>query len=120
MLEAFLHSPSKVISWPPLVRRAARLRLPFWLWAIIIGFVPTRLLATLDYIVVPPSGLGGYLIDTALVLSIFLVYFVYAIRFISNRLERLNEYVLQMCPDEPLHCLSIPFRLVNFLIVMLF
>src|SRR5438876_554742 len=101
MLGAFLHSPSKVISWPPLVRRAARLRLPFWLWAIIIGFVPTRLLATLDYIIVPPAGLGGYLIDTALVLSIFLVYFVYAIHFISNRMERLDDYVNQISPEPP-------------------
>jgi len=113
MLGAFLHSPSKVISWPPLVRRAARLRLPFWLWAIIIGFVPTRLLATLDYIIVPPAGLGGYLIDTALVLSIFLVYFVYAIHFISNRMERLDDYVNQISPDPPANRLRIPFRLAN-------
>src|SRR2546427_430934 len=49
------------MSWPSLVRHASRLRLPFWLWAIIIGFAPTRLLATLDYLVVPPGGPGGYL-----------------------------------------------------------
>src|SRR5438552_19070484 len=99
MLGAFLHSPSKVISWPPLVRRAAKLRLPFWLWAIIIGFVPTRLLATLAYIIVPPARLGGYLIDTALVLSIFLGYFVYAIHLLLNLLERLDDYVNQISRD---------------------
>jgi len=100
-----------------LVRRAARLRLPFWLWAIIIGFVPTRLLATIDYLIVPPGGPGGYLLDTALVLSIFLVYFVYAIRSISNRMERLSEYVKQMSPDVPVDSLRIPFRLASILAV---
>ena len=108
---------SAVISWPSLVRQASRLRLPFWLWAIIIGFVPTRLLATIDYLFVPPGGPGGYLLDTALVLSIFLVYFVYAIRFILNRMEQLNEYVLQMSPDAPVDGLRIPFRLANILAV---
>jgi hypothetical protein len=93
------------------------LRLPFWLWAIIIGFVPTRLLAMLDYLIVPPGGPGGYLLDTALVLSIFLVYFVYAIRFISNRMERLSEYVKQMSPDLPIDGLRIKFRLANVLAV---
>jgi hypothetical protein len=93
------------------------LRFRFWLWALIIGFVPTRLLATLDYIVVPPGGPGGYLLDTALVLSIFLVYFVYAIRFISNRMEQLSEYVKQMSPDVPVDGLRIPFRLANILAV---
>ncbi|HEX9430009.1 MAG TPA: hypothetical protein VF944_06480 [Candidatus Bathyarchaeia archaeon] len=93
------------------------MRLPFWLWAIIIGFVPTRLLATIDYLFVPPGGPGGYLLDTALVLSIFLVYFVYAIRFVLNRMEQLNEYVLQMSPDAPVDGLRIPFRLANILAV---
>src|SRR6266568_2184404 len=50
-----LQRRSAVISWPSLVRQASRLRLPFWLWAIIIGFVPTRLLATIDYLFVPPK-----------------------------------------------------------------
>ena len=100
-----------------MVRRAAGLKLPFWLWAIIIGFVPTRLLATLDYIVVPPSGFGGYLVDTALVLSFFLVYFVYAIHFISNRMEQLDDYVKQMSPDLQASGLRIPFRIVNVLAV---
>src|SRR5438094_7951608 len=112
-----LQPRSAFISWPSLVRQASRLRLPFWLWAIIIGFVPTRLLATIDYLFVPPRGPGGYLLDTALILSIFLVYFVYAIRFISNRMERLNEYVLQMSPDAPVDGLRIPFRLANILAV---
>ena len=112
-----MYRPSTVISWPSFVRRAAGLRLPFWLWAIIIGFVPTRLLATLDYLFVPPGGLGGYLLDTALVLSIFLVYFVYAIRFISNRMEGLGDYVKQMSPDMPIDGLRIPFRAGNILAV---
>jgi len=107
-----LHGPT-IVSWPSLVRRAAGLRLPFWLWAVIIGFVPTRLLATLDYLIVPPAGLGGYFLDTALVLSLFLVYFVYAIHFISKRMERLDNYVTQMNPDQPVNALRIPFRLAN-------
>lgn len=106
-----MQSNSAVISWPSLVRRAAGLRLPFWLWAIIIGFVPTRLLASLDYLIVPPAGLGGYLLDTALVLSLFLVYFVYAIHFISKRMERLDDYVKQISPDLRDNALRIPFRL---------
>ena len=112
-----MHGPSTVISWPSFVRLVAGLRLPFWLWAIIIGFVPTRLLATLDYLIVPPAGLGGYLLDTALVLSFFLVYFVYAIHFISNRMERLNDYVKQMSPNMPGDGLRIPFRLGNVFVV---
>jgi len=112
-----LRTPYTIISWPSWVRRAAGLGLPFWLWAIIIGFVPTRLLATLDYLIVPPGGPGGYLLDTALVLSIFLVYFVYAIRFISNRMKRLSEYVKQMNLDVPVDGLRIPFRLANILAV---
>src|SRR5439155_263425 len=87
----------------------------FLIMGIMIGFVPTRLLATIDYLFVPPRGPGGYLLDTALILSIFLVYFVYAIRFISNRMERLNEYVIQMSPDAPVDGLRIPFRLANIL-----
>jgi len=112
-----LSCPSGVISWPSLIRRAAGLRLPFWLWAVIIGFVPPRLLATLDYLIVPPAGLGGYLLDTALVLSLFLVYFVYAIHFISKRMERLDDYVKQMSPDLPDSVLRIPLRLSNVLAV---
>ena len=108
-----------IVSWPSLVRWAARLRLPFWLWAIIIGIVPTRLLATLDYLIVPPAGLGGYLLDTALVLSLFLVYFVCAIHFISRRIERLVDYVRQMSPGLPVNALKIPFRLANVLAVWL-
>src|SRR5437879_6687386 len=76
-------------------------------------FIPTSLLATLDYLIVPPAGLGGYLLDTALVLSFFLVYFVYAIHFISNRMERLNDYVKQMSPNMPGDGLRIPFRLAH-------
>src|SRR2546428_7130588 len=105
------------MSWPSLVRHASRLRLPFWLWAIIIGFAPTRLLATLDYLVVPPGGPGGYLLDTAVVLSIFIVYFVYAIRFISSRMEQLSDYVKRMSPDVPVDSLRIPFRAANILAV---
>src|SRR2546426_4547374 len=105
------------MSWPSLVRHASRLRLPFWLWAIIIGLAPTRLLATLDYLVVPPGGPGGYLLDTAVVLSIFIVYFVYAIRFISSRMEQLSDYVKRMSPDVPVDSLRIPFRAANILAV---
>ncbi|HLC10432.1 MAG TPA: hypothetical protein VJL56_01145 [Candidatus Bathyarchaeia archaeon] len=112
-----MQSPHTVVSWPSLVRRAAGLRLPFWLWAIIIGFVPTRLLAILDYLIVPPAGLGGYLLDTALILSFFLVYFVYAIHFISNRMEQLDDYVKQMSPDLQASGLRIPFRIANVLTV---
>jgi len=112
-----LSSPSTPISWPSFVRRGARLRLPFWLWAIIIGFVPTRILATLDYLIVPPAGVGSYLVDTALVLSLFLVYFVYAIHFISKRMERLDDYVKRMSPDLPDNALRIPFRLARVFVV---
>ncbi|OLD34030.1 MAG: hypothetical protein AUI50_08295 [Crenarchaeota archaeon 13_1_40CM_2_52_14] len=112
-----MHRRSTVMSWPSLVRHASRLRLPFWLWAIIIGFAPTRLLATLDYLVVPPGGPGGYLLDTAVVLSIFIVYFVYAIRFISSRMEQLSDYVKRMSPDVPVDSLRIPFRAANILAV---
>ena len=103
-----MHRRSVGLSWPSL---------PFSLRAIIIGFVPTRLLATLDYLIVPPSGPGSYFLDTALVLSIFLVYFVYATRFISNRMERLSDYVKQMSPDVPVNSLRIQFRLTNILAV---
>jgi hypothetical protein len=71
----------------------------------------------LDYLIVPPGGPGGYLLDIALVLSIFLVYFVYAIRFISNRMERLSEYVKQMSPDVLVDGLRIKFRLANVLAI---
>ena len=62
-----------------------------------------------------PGRARGLLVGYSLVLSIFLVYFVYAIRFISNRMEQLSDYVKQMSPDMPVDSLSIPFRAVNIL-----
>src|SRR2546430_17356215 len=66
--------------------------LPFWLGAVIVSFVPTKILSTIEYLLAPSQGIGSLILDEALVLSLVMLYFLSTMRYITRRLARLNEY----------------------------
>jgi len=66
--------------------------LPFWLGAVIVSFVPTKILSTIEYVLVPSQGFGSLILDDALVLSLVMLYFLYTMRYITRRMDRLGEY----------------------------
>jgi len=70
--------------------------LPFWLGAVIVSFVPTKILSTIDYVLAPPQGIGNLILDDALFLSLIMLYFLYAMRYITRRIDRLGDYVKGM------------------------
>src|SRR5437667_173565 len=67
-------------------------RVPFWLGAVIVSFVPTKILSTIEYLLVPSQGVGSLILDEALVLSLIMLYFLYAITYIAPRMDRLSAY----------------------------
>jgi hypothetical protein len=91
--------------------------LPFWVGAVIVSFVPTKILSTIEYLLVPSQGIESLVLDEALVLSLIMLYFLYAIRYITNRIDRLNEYVKSMSPENIRLQLGIPFRLSRVLLI---
>src|SRR2546422_6831964 len=74
--------------------------LPFWLGAVIVSFVPTKILATIEYVLVPSQGFGSLILDDALVLSLHMLYFLYAIRDITRRMDRLCDYATPLRPQH--------------------
>ncbi len=92
-----MKSKSSISSRFPLPRLLQRF--PFWLGAIIISFVPMRILAIIDYLASPSAAIGSLFLDTGFVLSFLIIYFLYAMRYISRRLDRLSDYVAQMSPE---------------------
>jgi len=38
-------------------------RVPFWLGAVIVSFVPTKILSTIEYLLVPSQGVGSLILD---------------------------------------------------------
>ena len=66
--------------------------LPFWLGAVIVSFVPTKTLSTIDFVLAPPQGIGNLIFDDALFLSLIMLYFLYAMRYITRRsIRRVRE-----------------------------
>ena len=93
-------------------------RVPFWLGAVIVSFVPTKILSTIEYLLVPSQGVGSLILDEALVLSLIMLYFLYAMRYIATRMDRLSEYTNGMSPeDTTLRLRTSPIRLSRVLIV---
>src|SRR5438094_9865742 len=92
--------------------------LPFWLGAVIVSFVPTRILSTVEYVLVPSQGIGSLILDEALVLSLIMLYFLYAMRYITRRMDRLSEYTKGMSPENTaLRLRTSPIRLSRVLLV---
>ncbi len=92
--------------------------LPFWLGAVIVSFVPTKILSTIEYVLVPSQGVGSLILDEALVLSLVMLYFVYGMRYITRRIDRLSEYAQGMSPENTeLRLRTPPYRLSGVLIV---
>ena len=93
-------------------------RVPFWLGAVIVSFVPTKILSTIEYLLVPSQGVGSLILDEALVLSLIMLYFLYAMRYIATRMDRLSEYTNGMSPENTtLRLKTSPIRLSRVLIV---
>src|SRR5438128_11440709 len=93
-------------------------RLSFWLGAVIVSFVPTKILSTIEYLLVPSQGVGSLILDEALVLSLIMLYFLYAMRYIATRMDRLSEYTNGMSPENTtLRLRTSPIRLSSVLIV---
>src|SRR5437660_2193972 len=92
--------------------------LPFWLGAVIVSFVPTKILSTIEYVLVPSQGVGSLILDEALVISPIMLYFLYAMRYIATRMDRLSEYTNGMSPENTtLRLRTSPIRLSRVLIV---
>jgi len=92
--------------------------LPFWLGAVIVSFVPTKILSTIEYVLVPPQGFGSLILDDALVLSLVMLYFLYTMRYITRRMDRLDEYAKGMSPENTaLRLRTPPMRLSRILLV---
>src|SRR5467141_2525812 len=92
-------------------------RLPFWLGAVIVSFVPTKILSTIDYVLAPPQGIGNLIIDDALFLSLIMLYFLYAMRYITRRINRLGDYVKGMNLGNTALHLGTSYRLSRVLLV---
>src|SRR5207245_10388054 len=75
-------------------------RVPFWLGAVIVSFVPTKILSTIEYLLVPSQGIGSLILDEALVLSLIMLYFLYAMRDIATRMDRRGQYTNGMSPEN--------------------
>src|SRR5213594_1492067 len=92
-------------------------RLPFWLGAVIVSFVPTKILSTIDYALAPPQGIGNLILDDALFLSLIMLYFLYAMRYIIRRVDRLGDYVKGMNLGNTALHLGTSYRLSRVLLV---
>ena len=91
--------------------------LPFWVGAVIVSFVPTKILSLIEYLLVPSQGVGSLILDEALVLSLIMLYFLYAIRYITKRMVRLGEYVREMSSENTRLQLGTPFRLSRVILI---
>jgi hypothetical protein len=92
-------------------------RWPFWLGAVIVSFVPTRILSTIDYLIAPSQGLGGLILDESLFLSLIMLYFLYGMRYITRRIDRLAEYARGMSSGNTALPLGTHYRLSRVLLV---
>lgn len=92
-------------------------KLPFWLAAIIVSFVPTKILSAIDYLFIPSQGIGSLILDESLVLSLVILYFVYGMRYITRRIERLSEYAKGISPGNTTLHLGTPYRLSRVLLI---
>ena len=92
-------------------------RLPFWLGALIVSFIPARILSTIDYLLAPSQGVGSLILDESLVLSLIMLYFLYGVRYITRRIDRLSEYAKGMIPGNTTLHLGTQYRLSRVLLV---
>src|SRR5438093_8803657 len=91
--------------------------LPFWLGAVIVSFVPTKTLSTIDFVFAPPQGIGNLIFDDALFLSLIMLYFLYAMRYITRRIDRLGEYVKHMSLGNTALHLGTSYRLSRVFLI---
>src|SRR5437867_483747 len=91
--------------------------LPFWLGAVIVSFVPTKTLSTIDFVLAPPQGIGNLIFDDALFLSLIMLYFLYAMRYITRRIDRLGEYVKHMSLGNTALHLGTSYRLSRVFLI---
>jgi len=91
--------------------------LPFWLGAVIVSFVPTKTLSTIDFVLAPPQGIGNLIFDDALFLSLIMLYFLYAMRYITRRIDRLGEYVKDMSLGNTALHLGTSYRLSRVFLI---
>ena len=92
-------------------------RLPFWVGALIVSFVPTRILSTIDYLLAPSQGVGSLILGESLGLSLIMLYFLYGIRYITRRIDRLSEYAKGMSLGNTTLHLGTPYRLSRVLLI---
>ncbi len=84
--------------------------MPFWALALIIGFVPVRALEITDYFVAH-AELSASILGASLIFSLLIIYFLYSMRFITERINRLSDYAQKMSPEATTVDFSIPYRL---------
>ncbi len=76
-----------------------RLGLPFWLDALILGFVPLSLFLFIDY-VFAPFDIIDMVTGVTIPLGLFMSFFVYDMRFTSRKLAQLQSYAESMSPEN--------------------
>lgn len=74
-----------------LERFYARVRLPFWIGTIVVGFLPFVAMVILIYSVLLP-GLLGIIIASMPFFFIQILYWQFAAKRARKQIERLNEY----------------------------
>ncbi|TMI54156.1 hypothetical protein E6H15_06750 [Candidatus Bathyarchaeota archaeon] len=92
--------------------------LPFWALALIIGFVPVRALEIIDYFVAH-AVLSASILGASMIFSLLIIYFLYSMRFITKRIDRLSDYARKMSPEQTTADLSIRYRLRWVLVIWL-
>ena len=92
--------------------------LPFWALALIIGFVPVRALEIIDYFVAH-AVLSASILGASMIFSLLIIYFLYSMRFITKRINRLSDYARKMSPEQTTADLSIRYRLQWVLVIWL-
>src|SRR5207249_9945237 len=92
--------------------------LPFWALALIIGFVPVRALETIDYFVAY-AVLYASILGASMIFSLLIIYFLYSMRVITKRIDRLSDYARKMSPEQTTADLRIRYRLRWVLVIWL-
>jgi hypothetical protein len=104
-------------SWTIVPFTRGRIRTPYWFNILVVSFVPVLLLESIDNLVIQ-SPLAYALLGSGLFFGLFAIYFFYGAHHISQRVEKLRQYVTTLPSGTNLH-LTIRHNWYTVLIVWL-
>ena len=102
------HDTSLDSAFPPFLRNIGS-RLPFWPTAILAGVVPVLGLLVVEDLFVPFDIINAFL-SAYWIVSVVLIYFIYAMKFSWSRVEKLVEYAGQMSRNKAALRIHTPLR----------